>query len=203
MLEIGGYRGGLLKSRNESRWRSGAREESLLVSGLSLGEGIAIALTLGILLTLALTRYRAGLTHTAVSEVLGLSSAVRLAWIEQWAVEGRLPVSNGALSAPAPRETLRMLAGLSRPPNGDLSQYVHALDETATDGQIVFWLRNQNPQARPLIVQFRPAFGPGAIPATVLWLCGRAKLPAGFVRVGADLTTLTNAELPSACRGRT
>jgi hypothetical protein len=184
-------------------WKIGALEESLLVSGMSIGEGLAVVLILGILLAFALTRYRAALTHTTVSEVLDLSSAARIAWVEQWAVEGRLPVHDGALSAPAPRETLHTLSGLRNASDGDLSRYVHALDETAADGQIVFQLRGSSPLARPLIVQFRPAFGPGAVPSTVLWLCGRAAVPAGFVRVGEDRTTLTNAELPSACRGST
>jgi hypothetical protein len=192
-----------LTSRKGRRWRIGGQEEALLVSGMSIGEGLAVVLILGILLALALTRYSAALPHTTASEVFDLSSAARIAWVEQWAVEGRLPVHDGALSAPSPRETLHTLSGLRNASDGDLSRYVHALDETAADGQIVFQLRGPTPPTRPLIVQFRPAFGPGAVPATVLWLCGRAAVPAGFLRVGEDLTTLTNAQLPSACRGST
>jgi hypothetical protein len=191
-----------LTSRRWRRWRKGGQEESLLASGLSLGEGLAVLLILGILLALGLTRYSAGVRHTAVAEVFDLSGPARMAWIEHWAVDGRMPVSDGTVSTPAPNDMLQTLPGLSRSPEGNLSQYVRALDQTAADGQIVLRLRSLNPAARSLIVQFRPAFGPGANPATVLWLCGRAKVPAGFVRVGEDLTTLTNAELPSACRGR-
>ncbi len=183
------------------RWASDAREESLLVSGLSLGEGLAVALIFGVLLLVVLTRYRAALTHTAVSEVLGLSSVARIAWIEQWAVRGAMPVSDGALRASAPRQTLQALAGFRQLPEGGWSRYVQALDETAVDGQIVFRLRGLNLPSKSLIVHFRPAFGPGESPATVLWLCGRAPVPNGFLRVGEDQTTLSNDELPSSCRG--
>ena len=180
---------------------SDARDESLLASGLSLGEGLAVAFVVGVLLLMALARYRAALTHAALVEVFALTSVARVAWVEQWAVTGGMPVSGGALRSPAPRLTLQSLPGIRRNPESGVSRYVQSVDETAEDGQIVFQLRGVKRPSSSLFVQFRPAFGPGEAPATFLWLCGRAAVPEGFLRVGEDRTTLSNDDLPSPCRG--
>jgi hypothetical protein len=190
-----------LTSRRAKRWVSDARDESLLASGLSLGEGLAVAFVVGVLLLVALARYRPALTHTAIVEVFSLSSVARMAWIEQWAVKGGMPVSGGALRSPAPQQTLQSLPGIRQSPASEVSRYVQSVDEAAEDGQIVFQLRGMRRPSSSLIVQFRPAFGPGESPATVLWLCGRAAVPEGFLRVGESRTTLANDELPSSCRG--
>lgn len=46
----------------------------------------------------------------------------------------------------------------------------------------------------------RAAFGPGEVPATLMWVCGRSRIAPGFTVVGKDLTTMTLDVLPSSCR---
>lgn len=190
-----------MESRLRKRWQSDARLDSLLVSGFSLGEGIAVAVVIGSLLALAVVRYAPALEHTAVSEVLELSRAAQVDWMEQWVVKGGMPVLSGALRVPLPAETLQTMAGFPYREEVDLTRTVQSLDVASTDGEILFYLRRQGTASTRLAIQFRPAFGPGDSPATVLWLCGRAAVPSGLLRVGEDRTTLPNEALPSACRG--
>ncbi len=178
-------------------WSHDPYDTSLLVAGFSLGEGIAVVALVGILMAGALKPVRGSFDHFATTEALRMSTPQKLDWAEQWAVHGDMPVSRSQVTPKG--LALRQVTGLSIDKPNDLSKYLSSVDQRATDGMTVFTLKS--PASQPTLA-LRAAFGPGEYPATVLWLCGRAPVPSGFVRVGADRTSLADETLPSPCRGR-
>ena len=178
------------------KWSRDEYDATLLVSGFSLGEGIAILALLGGLIALALNPARTSIDHFAATETLLMSTPHRIDWSEQWAIHGEIPASGS--EAITRGNTLRQSNGRSIKDPSDLGRFISRVDQRATDGMIVFTLKAPAPQPT---IAFRAAFGPGESPATMLWLCGRALVPRGFVRVGADRTSLVDAKLPSPCRG--
>jgi hypothetical protein len=182
--------------RWSAEWSRDTYATSLLASGFSLGEGVAVVALIGVLIALALMPVRHSMDHFTSTEVLWMSAPQKLDWAEQWAVHGDMPVSR---SRAAPKgKTLRQVTGLSIDRPDDLSRYLSSIDRRTTDGMTVFTLKARAPRST---IALRAAFGPGEYPATVLWLCGRAPVPRGFVRVGEDRTVLADEALPSPCRG--
>lgn len=177
-------------------WSQDPYDTSLLVSGFSLGEGLAVVAVVGILTGLAVSPGRDSIDRFKVTEALWLSVIQKLDWIEQWATDGDMPVHRSQVTPKG--ATLRLVTGLYFDKPDAYIKHLSGVDLGATDGMVVFTM---NAPASQQTVSFRPAFGPGVTPATIIWLCGRASVPPGFARLGEDRTSLSNEKLPSPCRG--
>lgn len=177
-------------------WSQDPQDTSLLVSGFSLGEGLAVVALVGVLTALAVQPVRDSIDRFKVTEALWLSVNQKIDWIEQWATHGGMPVRRSQVAPNG--ATLRLVTGLYFDNPDRYIMHLSGVDTAATDGMIVFTMNAPSPQPT---LAFRPAFGPGETPATILWLCGRASVPRSFARSGEDRTSLSNEKLPSPCRG--
>jgi hypothetical protein len=187
-------------SRAINAWSDEPLGQSLRDGGLSAEEGIAVVVALCVLVTLAIVQGAApAIQHSKITEALTLSLNAKVALMEQWAISGELPGKDGAGAAVAAAALAEVAAAKARDGNR-LGKYVEALDPRAYDGSVLLTFHDQQHGIGGQTLQFRPAFGPGEAPATLVWVCGRAPLSAVFTYVGTDRTTLADTALPSMCR---
>jgi hypothetical protein len=116
------------------------------------------------------------------AELQMLSTANRLHWMETWANDGLLDAAD---TAPV---KFRI--------DG---KYVAAVPEERSDGAIDFEFKP--PSHASGVITVRPAIS-GTGSGAVIWLCGFAPAPQGFVARGRNATDLRNEELMSTCRSR-
>jgi hypothetical protein len=153
-----------------------------LIWGISTIEILTCAALVGSLCTLYGAEAQRFIPKYTQAELQMLSTANRLHWMEAWANDGILD----------PADTTPMKFEID-------GKYVTAVAEERSDGAIDFEL---NPPSHSFgTITVRPAIsstGSGA----VIWLCGFAPAPQGFVVRGRNATDLQNENLMSTCRTR-
>ena len=110
-------------------WSRDEYDATLLVSGFSLGEGIAVLALLGGLIALALNPARTSIDHFAATETLLMSTPHRIDWSEQWAIHGEIPASGS--EAITRGNTLRQSNGRSIKDPSDLGRFISRVDQRA------------------------------------------------------------------------
>jgi hypothetical protein len=159
----------------------GEERRSLLMTGMSLGELLLVAVLTGVILTEAMSGMQAAIAHIAQIEVFGLVAVDKVHWVETWANDGVQP------------------AGTTAPFQSSASgKYVSAFAAETGDGTANFILTAET-SLRGGMLTFRPAFPEGS-QHIVTWVCGWAPVPKGFVARGANRTTLLPPDLLSSCR---
>jgi hypothetical protein len=171
-------------------------EHSLLISGFSVGEGVAVfALLAGVTLVAAL-QISPAIARVTAMEAISLSTHPKVDWMERWALGGDLPVRDGKVVTAAIAVSGIELEVL--PP----SRYYAQVPKSDTQDFAIYRRHGDQKSFGGDQLQILPAFGPGAVPQTMVWLCGRAPIPPGFTRAGVERTTVPNLALPSVCRAR-
>jgi hypothetical protein len=153
-----------------------------LIWGISMIEILTCTVLVGSLCALYAVEAQRFIPKYTQAELHMLSTANRLHWMEAWANDGMLDAADTA-----PMEF--KIEG----------KYVTAVPEERSDGAIDFELSPLSHSSG--VITVRPAIsntGSGA----VIWLCGRAPAPQGFVARGRDATDLENDDLMSTCRTR-
>ena len=154
-----------------------------LIWGISTIEILTCTVLVGSLCALYAAEARRFIPKYTQAGLQMLSTANRLHWMEAWANDGLLDAAN---TAPMKFEI-----------DG---KYVTAVPEERSDGAIDFELEPLSHASG--VITVRPAIsstGSGA----VIWLCGFAPAPHGFVARGRNATDLQNENLMSTCRTRT
>lgn len=153
-----------------------------LTWGISTIEILTCALLVGLLCAFYGAEARKFMPKFTQAELHMLSTANRIHWMETWANDG---VLDAAGTAPV-QFTLD-------------GKYVTAVPGARSDGAIDFEIQ---PLAHSSgVITVWPAIsntGSGA----VIWLCGLAPAPQGFVARGRNATDLGNEALMSTCRAR-
>jgi type IV pilus assembly protein PilA len=178
------------------------------MTGISLGEGVAVAMLLGVLAAFGVAGTRGVLSRVKVLEAIDLSAGVKAEWMEYWSVTGLWPTPAPGATAPV------SLLSLSPSVKVTVPNYVEAKQEQVEDGSLAFTFAE--PRSVTLTegvrygagdaalhgysVGIRPAFAPAQAPTSVVWLCGYAEPPPGFVAPTKNLTDAPAALLPSPCR---
>ena len=177
------------------------------VTGTSLGEGIAVVILLGMLAALAVSGTRGVQSRIRVLEAIGAASADKVQWMEHWAVTGLWPTP-----APGRAFPVSVLAPPASAPYTEFTN-VQTRHEDVEDGSLSF--RFAEPRSIGIAgvpfrvgdaalqgysVGIRPAFASADAPTSVVWLCGYAEPPPGFVAPTKNLTNVPPALLPSPCR---
>jgi type IV pilus assembly protein PilA len=178
------------------------------MTGFSLGEGIVVAVLLGVLAAFAVAGTRGVLSRVKVLEAVDLSAGVKTEWMEHWSVTGSWPTPAPGAAAPASVLALSPSVKLMAP------HYVEAKQEDVEDGSLAFTFAEpcsvtslqgftlgvSDAALHGYSVGIRPAFAPARAPTSVVWLCGYAEPPPGFVAPTKNLTDAPAALLPSPCR---
>jgi hypothetical protein len=176
-------------------------------AGTSLGEGIAVATLLGLLVMFAATSLHGALSRFKVLEAIELSAGDKSEWMEHWALTGSWPMR-------ASPDSVVPVSVLPKAVTFLKNHYVDAKREDVADGNLgyhfaaprVVTLNEGLPfnvgdaALQGYSVGIRPAFAPGETPTSVVWLCGYAEPPPGFVAPTKNLTDVPAALLPSPCR---
>jgi hypothetical protein len=152
------------------------------MTGMSLGELLLVFLLVGVILSEGLRNVQAAVQHVSQTEIFALSIANKEYWVETWANDGLRPPESVA-----PFEASKD------------GEYVASWDDQAVDGTATFALTARMGALVGDQVTLRPAFS-AATNFSVLWVCGFAPVPRGFVARGANRTTLEPAQLVSTCR---
>lgn len=164
----------------------GTTRRGWLVTGFAPGETLAVALVMGVLLSLAFrAEGRSIAARTAQVELLFLHPATRIEWIETWANDGMRPAER------------------TRPFADDHGgKYFSASVTPTRDGSIDF-ISNESVAFSPgRVITVRAALSGGADSFSIAWVCGSAAPPPGFTLLGADRSTLPESERILACRKR-
>lgn len=159
----------------------GEERRSLLMTGNSLGELLLVCGLVGLMLTEALSGVQAAARHITQVEVFSLITADKVHWVEAWANDGvRPPESTPVFESFAE------------------GKYVSSFAADTGDGTASFLLTAETGLEGEMLT-FRPAF-PRDSQHSVIWVCGRAAVPKGFVARGSNYTTLAPGDLLSTCR---
>lgn len=151
------------------------------MTGMSLGELLLVTLLIGAILTEALSGMQAAMRHIAQVEVFSLVAADKVHWVETWASDGFQP----------PETTATFHSSTE-------GKYVSSFAADTGDGTANFVFTAETGLEGESLT-FRPAFPEGS-QHIVIWVCGLAPVPTGFVARGANQTTLAPADLLSSCR---
>lgn len=152
------------------------------MTGMSLGEFLLVCLLVGLMLTEAVRHMQAGIQRISQAEIFSLSTADKLHWIETWANDGFREAS----ATPAFQSFAE-------------GEYATASASGTGDGTASFVFTAQAGALEGEVVTIRPAF-PADSRHAVVWVCGLASAPRGFVVSGENRTTLAPAQLLSTCR---
>lgn len=152
------------------------------MSGMSLGELLLAFLLVGLMLTEAVRDMQAGIRRVSQTEIFSLVTADRLHWVETWA-------NDGFRAADATPGFQSLAEG----------KFVTAMGSGTGDGTASFVFTAESGALEGEVVTIRPAF-PADSRHSVVWVCGLARAPRGFVASGANRTTLTPDQLLSTCR---
>jgi hypothetical protein len=120
-----------------------------------------------------------------------MATGPKVAWVERWAVNGTVP---GPIPAEEAAVSTRATDG-----KAPLTPYLDAYVPEA--GGFAFTLSRHMGAAAGGRIAFRPAVGPGTVPATLVWLCGHRPPPPGLRMLGENGTSVDADDLPSGCRG--
>lgn len=119
-----------------------------------------------------------------------MATGPKVAWMERWAVTGTVP-------GPIPADEVSVSSS-TRDGRSPVGLYLDAYVPEA--GGFAFALSSHMGAAAGGHIAFRPAVGPGAVPATMVWLCGHRPPPSGLRMLGENGTSVDVADLPSGCR---
>jgi len=176
--------------------RSSLSSNTLLHAGFSFGEGLCVLALLGILTGLAISEARKAPLHLATLEPIFLSSGLKTEWVVHWAETGEYPDNHGAKWDRYPV----LPSGLVDSKGDYVWKRILNVSFAETNGVFGFTLDESNSSISGQTISFRPAIAGGHAPTAVLWVCGHALAPPGFVLVGENTTTIANEDLPSPCR---
>jgi hypothetical protein len=163
---------------------------SRLSTGFTPGEVLFTLLLIGFLGALAARQVPDLMASVAAMEAFELSTGPKVAWVEYWATTGQLPPGPGPdIAAARPNRT------------GEREgRYFPGPPVIGSEGSVTYTFGPEAKLATGQRLTLRAAFGPGEIPATLMWVCGRSPIAPGFTVAGKDLTTMTRDVLPSPCR---
>lgn len=153
-------------------------------NGFTLIELMIVVCIIGILAAIAIPAYQDYTVRAQVTEGLSLVSGLKPHVVEAFSNDGKWPTSLAQL-------------GVESAPSG---KYAKAVD--LLDGVLVVTYGDQSStRIQDKTLALTPAQSPAG---DVVWICGRATVPATLTNLAGDAAALTTVEarfLPVSCRG--
>jgi len=151
-------------------------------------ELLAAVTVIAIVMALAGSANRLTLEHVKTVEAITLVSGARIDLHEHRAVIGSWP------------ETARLeLSGIHYGDDGFLGRYVEAV-EYGAGGVLHFTMQEAAIRGPGYRLSMRAAVMPQQIGSPIVWICGYADAPAGFVALVRNETSIDASRLPASCR---
>ena len=151
-------------------------------------ELLAVVTIVGIVI--ALSRPVQVAEHVRIVEALDLLLGARVDLHDHLAVTGSWPAADQIT-----------LSGLNQDHEEEFMRphYVASL-KPASDGALLVSMHQAATGGPGRQLSLRPATMSGQVGSPIVWLCGYADAPAGFVAVARNETDIDSSRLPSPCR---
>jgi len=155
--------------------------------GFTLIELMIVVAIIGILAAIAIPAYQNYTIRSQITEGLTLAGGWKAAIAEYYAQNGAFPTCSSTTGG----------AGCIAAAGATTGKYVSSVVVGPTAGQIVITF---GLQANTKIATLKLDISPGTSANNdVVWICGKAAVPAGTVGVPADASTVPAQYLPTTC----
>lgn len=156
-------------------------------NGFTLIELMVVIVVLGILLSLALPRYRTYMQRAEVTEAMSMGGHARRAVTQHYSHFERFPADNSEAGMPPADELIGdRIAGM-------------VVERGAVHVSFGF---KASDALQGKVLSFRPAVVEDSPSSPIAWLCGYDEPVPGMKAVGVNRTDLPAEVLPGSCRRR-